>query len=163
MEKFKIEILKRPTAADLKEINFLIPQTASKPHLFSMGELKRLINQGNHCHLAVARIKADGGWKIVGMAAVIMTNAPTGRIAVIEDVIVDRFFRGRGLGKALIKKLISVAKKARAKHIGLRADPNAKIANAMYKNLGFFKNDVVYYRMNLFLPKQNAKSYEVGR
>lgn len=153
MAKSKIEILLGPTAKDLHDINLLIPQTAQRPHLLSMRELKILIAQGRHCKLVVARREIGGEMRIVGMAAVTFAYIPTGSVAVIEDVIVDDAFRGLGLGKRIIQKLIEIAKSQKAKHIGLRANPHAPIANNMYKSLGFSKSAVVYYRMNLFLPK----------
>lgn len=156
MVKSKIEILLKPAEKDLRDINLLIPQTAQKPHLLSMLELKQLISQERHCRLVVARRKIGIEMRIVGMAAVTFAYVPTGSVAVIEDVIVDDAFRGLGLGKKIIKKLIDIAKSQKAKHIGLRANPRAQIANNMYKGLGFFQSDVVYYRMNLFLPKPSS-------
>src|SRR3989344_9401321 len=142
MKKYKIEILTNPTKTDLKDINMLMPQTARKPHFLSFVELKRMVSQGWHCRLSVARYKVGDKMPIVGMAAVTFVLIPTGSVAVIEDVIVDEAFRGLGLGKSMIKELIEVVKKNKAKHIGLRADPRAKIANKMYQGLGFWKSEI---------------------
>jgi len=152
----KIEVLKKPSRQDLKDINRLIPQIADRPHLLTMRELKQVVLQDS-CRLIVARMKQEEKNRIVGMSAVSLVYVPTGLITMIEDVVVDKDARGLGLGKKLTKKMISVAVKKRAKHISLTTHPTRKAANAMYKKLGFFKKKTNYYRINLFLPKPATK------
>ncbi len=146
----KIEILKKPTAADLKDINALLPQIAQKPHLLSMRELKLVTNQDS-CRLIVARDMKES--RIAGMSALTSVYVPTGLITTIEDVVVDEKYRGKGIGRKLTQKMIDVAKKGRAKHISLTTNPAREAANAMYQKMGFFKKETNYYRINLFLPK----------
>lgn len=152
-----IEILKRPTAKDVRDINILLPQIAQKPHFLSLGELKRITKQGDHCNVVIARAKVGKERPIVGMATVTLTDVPTGRVAMVEDVIIDEAFRGYGLGRKLIDKLIFIADKKKAKHISLYTNVARIAANAMYQKMGFFKKEANYYRINLLLPKPNTK------
>lgn len=156
-----IEILKKLTPQDLKDINRLIPQIADRPHLLTMRELKRVISQDS-CRLIVARMKKEGRNRIVGMSAVTLVYVPTGLITMIEDVVVDKDARGFGIGKKLTKKMISVVTQKRAKHISLTTNPKNKASNDMYKNLQFFLKKTNFYRINLFLPKPTDKK-EVER
>lgn len=153
-----IEILANPTKDDLRDINMLIPQIAQKPHLLTMQELKRILAQGrDHCNFVVIRAKVGKKTHIVGTATVTLTYVPTGRVAMVEDVIVDDAFRGQGLGRKLIQKLIDIARAKKAKHISLYTNVARVAANAMYQKMGFFKKDANYYRINLLLPKPAAR------
>ena len=48
------------------------------------------------------------------------------------------------------------ARKKKAKHISLYTNPKRIAANAMYQEIGFFKKDTNYYRINLLLPKPTS-------
>lgn len=149
----KIEILRRPTNKDLRDINLLLPQIAQKPHLLSIKELKLVTGQES-CRLIVARDTKES--RLVGMSAVTLVYIPTGLITTIEDVVVDEKYRGMGIGRKLTQKMIDVAKGKRAKTISLTTNPAREAANAMYQKMGFFKKETNYYRINLYLPKPNS-------
>lgn len=146
----KIEILKKPTNEDLRDINSLIPQIAQKPHLLSIKELRQVTGQES-CRLIIARDTRES--RIVGMSVVTLIYIPTGLIAAIEDVVVDDKHRGMGIGRKLTQKMIDVAKQKRAKTVSLTTNPAREAANAMYQKMGFFKKETNYYRINLYLPK----------
>lgn len=147
-----IEILSRPNKNDLECINALLPQIAKRPHFMKMAELARIVNQES-CRLAVARKKIGDRHLIVGMAVLTLVYIPTGLIAVVEDVVVDENFRGLGIGRRLIQKLISIASKMKAKHVSLHTNPSRTAANSLYQDMGFFKKETNHYRINLYLPK----------
>lgn len=153
MGKGKVGILTKPTARDLIDINALISQIAERPHLLTMRELKRIVDQKKNCRLVVMRDHIGKRIGIVGMATVTLTHIPTGLVALVEDVVVDEAFRGKGIGKKLIHALIAIAEKEKAKHISLYTNPKRAAANAMYQEIGFFKKETNYYRINLLLPK----------
>ena len=148
----KIEILSRPNKNDLEAINILLPQLAQRPHFMNMGELKRILKQKS-CRVVIARQKIGKRSVIIGIAVVTLVYIPTGLVAVIEDVIVDENFRGLGIGRRLIQKLIDIASAMRAKHISLFTNPTRVAANALYDKMGFFRKETNYYRINLYLPK----------
>jgi len=150
--EFKLGKLTKPSADDLLGINRLLPYQAQRPRLLSLRELKRVVSQ-DCIETYVARV----GGNIVGMASVIFYWVPTGLIAFIEEFTVDPNFQGRGIGSALIKKLIGRAKARRAKHISTYTNPKRIAANAVYQKLGFFKKETNFYRINLFLPKPSSK------
>lgn len=152
----KIEVLIRPNKNDLQDLNALLPQIARRPHFLTLKELARITRQKS-CRLVVARSKVSGRFRVVGTATVTLVYIPTGLVAIIEDVVVDGNFRGRGIGRKLIGKLINIARRRRAKHISLYTNRDRRAANKMYQDMRFFKKDVNYYRLNLFLPKPAAK------
>jgi ribosomal protein S18 acetylase RimI-like enzyme len=156
----KIEILVKPTADDLRDINALLPQIAQRPHLLTLKELKK-ITAHKGVRVIAARKKIGQDWVIVGMSALTLVPILTGLIAAIEDVVVDERHRGEGIGRRLTEKMIALAKKTKAKTISLTTNPARVAANAMYQKLGFFKKDANYYRINLLLPPpSSAKELE---
>lgn len=153
-----LEILSEPTSKDLEEIDSLIPQIAKEPHLLSLKELQKIINQKETCKVVVARASVRGKKSIVGVAVVTLRNVLTGLLADVEDVVVDESWRGEGIGRAINQKLIDIARNSGAKHISLYTNKARVVANAMYQQMGYKKlEDVNYYRINLFLPLSSNK------
>lgn len=147
-----IAILTRLTKNDLEDINALLPQIAERPHFMTSAECAKVVGQ-KHCRFAVARENAGGRSVIVGIAFLAFTHLPTGLIAEVEDVVVDEHFRGRGIGRKLVQKLVDIAKRSRAKHVSLHTNPSRLAANALYQHMGFEKKETNFYRINLHLPK----------
>lgn len=147
-----ITILTRPTNRDRDDVNVLLPQIAKRPHFMTRAEFAKIVRQKN-CRFAAARVRAGGRSAIVGVAFLAFTHIPTGLIAEIEDVVVDEHFRGRGIGRKLVQKLIDIAKRSRAKHVSLHTNPSRLAANALYQHMGFEKKETNFYRINLHLPK----------
>ena len=150
---FEIEVLQEPTEADVAEINALLPQIAQTPHLLSLPELQKIVAQKDNCKVVVARINGFERNPIVGVAVVTLADILTGRIAMVEDVVVDARFRGAGVGKAINQKLIAIANEEKAKHVSLYTNKNRLAANVMYEKLGYeLKTEINFYRINLVRP-----------
>jgi len=78
--------------------------------------------------------------KPVGIGCIIIEPKYTGRIAAhIEDVVVHKDYRGRGLGGRLIQELVRVGKQHRAYKVILNcSDTNV----AFYEKCGFAPREV---------------------
>lgn len=110
----------------------LVPQlTVRKPP--GESELQALI-QSNSSSLLVARDK-DGS--IVGMACLAVYRAPTGIRAIIEDVVVDGEVRGQGVGEALTRACLNLARTKGAASVTLTSNPAREAANRLYVRMGF--------------------------
>jgi len=96
--------------------------------------------------LLVAR--NDGG-EIVGSLTLAMFRIPTGRRAWIEDVVVDSAQRGRGIGEALTREALAIAKAAGATTVDLTSRPSREAANRLYQRVGFEKRETNVYRYKL--------------
>jgi GNAT superfamily N-acetyltransferase len=74
--------------------------------------------------------------KIVGMATVqtLVSTAEGGRVGLVEDVIVDGEFRGRGVGTGLLDGITAWSREQGLKRLQLLAD------TANMPALGFYKN-----------------------
>lgn len=98
--------------------------------------------------LFVARApEADG--PIVGSLTLAMFRIPTGLRAWIEDVVVDASQRGQGIGEALTREALRVARAAGATTVDLTSRPSREAANRLYQRIGFEKRETNVYRYKL--------------
>jgi ribosomal protein S18 acetylase RimI-like enzyme len=92
---------------------------------------------------------ARDGPLIVGTAAVVVYATPVWVKARIEDVVVDQAARGRGVGEALVKECVEVARRRGAGIVELQSARSREAANRLYPRLGFALRDSNVYRLNL--------------
>ena len=76
---------------------------------------------------------------IIGMVSLLWTisTALGGRVAFLEDMIVDPAWRGKGCGHLLLEHAIAYAKKLTCKRITLLSDPDNAGAHRFYQQFGF--------------------------
>jgi ribosomal protein S18 acetylase RimI-like enzyme len=86
--------------------------------------------------LLVAR-DTDANNKIIGMLSLIIYRVPTGVRSIVEDLVVDKDTRRRGVGKELLRYAITLAREAGADGVALTSNPQREAANQMYQSLGF--------------------------
>jgi len=98
---------------------------------------------------AVTLLVARDSSEIVGTAAVVVYVTPIWVKARIEDVVVDQAARGQGVGEALIKECIQVARNRGAALVELQSARSREAANRLYPRLGFELRDSNVYRLNL--------------
>jgi phosphinothricin acetyltransferase len=75
--------------------------------------------------------------RIVGIALMALYKVLSGHKAWIEDVVVDQQYRGQGVGRALVKKLISLAEEKGVSDIFLFTETHRQVAIRLYEQLGF--------------------------
>ncbi|MBN1451978.1 MAG: GNAT family N-acetyltransferase [Anaerolineales bacterium] len=109
-------------------------------------ELEALIS-ANSSILLIARYP-DEQADIVGMLALIVYRVPTGIRARIEDVVVDEAMRGKGIGEALVRRALNMARDAGADGVALTSNPKREAANRLYQRLGFkpWRTNLYFYR-----------------
>ena len=83
---------------------------------------------------------------IVGMITVSYLNLLTGKVALVEDVVVDASWRGRGVGKLLIHAAIGHCRQNNVKHIDLTSRPQRVSANKLYEKMGFSRRETNVWR-----------------
>ena len=87
---------------------------------------------------------------IIGCAALCVFESPTGRKASVEDVVVLPAYRGQGIGRTLLERIINFARTKLAPiDLRLTSNPTRTEANALYQALGFEKRDTNVYKMSL--------------
>ena len=86
--------------------------------------------------LLVAR-EPDENSPITGILCLSIYRVPTGLRSIIEDVIVDQSMRRRGIGEALVKRAIELARESGADGVSLTSNPKREAANQLYQSMGF--------------------------
>lgn len=84
-------------------------------------------------------LKAVSGDKIIGMVTgqLVVSTASGGYSVLLEDLFVDADFRLGGVGKALLKNLVTWANQNGAFRIQLVADTSNSSAESFYTAMGF--------------------------
>ncbi|MCB0284104.1 MAG: GNAT family N-acetyltransferase [Calditrichaeota bacterium] len=131
----------------LKAVNRLLPQLSYNVKPVSESYLKKII-ESDSTFLFIA----EDNNNISGMLTLIMAPIPSGIRAVIEDVVVDETFRGKGIGRKLTEAAIEKARKAGAAAINLTSHPSRTAANKLYQKMGFILRETNVYKMDL-VPK----------
>lgn len=136
------------TSADEKslgEINILLRQMSPRVPECSQEVLERVFKSAD-AELWVAQ---EGGGAIVGMGELVVIHRPEGSVGRIEDVVVLEAYRGQGIGKKIMEKLIERARERELPSINLSSRPSREAANALYQKLGFKIHETNSYYLNL--------------
>jgi ribosomal protein S18 acetylase RimI-like enzyme len=138
----EVQVLCSVGAEDVKAINRLLSQLSkSAPPLDA--EALRQIAAWN----GVSVLTARAGGEIIGMLTLVTFPIPTGIRAWIEDVVVDESARDQGVGEALIREAVRLARTAGARTVDLTSRPSREAASRLYERLGFRLRDTRAYRL----------------
>ncbi|OGY63133.1 MAG: hypothetical protein A2745_01550 [Candidatus Harrisonbacteria bacterium RIFCSPHIGHO2_01_FULL_44_13] len=137
------------TSRIVERINNLLRQLSVNAPYWTIGCFAEFLRQSNN-HLVVA----IDGKIIAGMGTVILSYSLMGRHARIEDVIVDKPYLGKGLGRKIVEELIRIANKEGARWIDLTSNSSRVGALKLYRSLGF--KDVATNCLRLALGEQDS-------
>lgn len=123
----------------------LLPQLSSSAKTPTWEELEDLIRSKASIVLAAADDEDPAG-TILGTMTLVVFRIPTGVRAWVEDVVVDKEARGKGIGEKLIRTSIERAKAEGAKTIDLTSRPTRVEAHRLYKRCGFEMRETCVFR-----------------
>lgn len=123
----------------------LLPQLSSSAKIPTWEELEDLINSKAGIVLAAVDDEDPEG-TILGTMTLVVFRIPTGVRAWVEDVVVDKEARGKGIGEKLIRTSIERAKTEGAKTIDLTSRPSRVEAHRLYKRCGFEMRETCVFR-----------------
>lgn len=137
------------TEEDLPELAKLYQQLI--PNEFTISKMKEVLhkNRENKNHLLLVA-KING--KLVGAALACICEMYFGQcksFMVIEDVVVDRETRGKGIGTVLMKSLEEYAQTNNCSYIMLITDTDRKDAQNFYTSLGYKSEDYSAFKKHL--------------
>lgn len=92
-------------------------------------------------------MKIDG--KVVGMVSLLysISTALGGKVAILEDMVIDKDFRKKGLGKELLQEAIAFAKQRNCLRLTLLTDVDNETAIRFYQNVGFSLSKMIPLRL----------------
>ena len=143
---------KKSSVLRLAEVNHLLTQLSDNAKPLTLKKLNEtILKQKNFCLIRVCVEDSSGIGQLVGIGSISFEHTLMGFKGYIEDVVVDKMYRGLGIGKQITHDLIRIAKKRGAEWIDLTSSrsPKRKAANALYQKLGFQKKATNFYRLIL--------------
>ena len=138
-----IEDVSRSTPEVLDAVRRLLPQLSRRSELPDRAALARIVGSPS-VHLLLA-VDSDHGY--VGMLSLVLIPLPTGVRGRIEDVVVDVAARGEGVGHALTREALRLAREAGARDVDLTSRPERHEAIGLYESLGFARRETHVYRL----------------
>jgi ribosomal protein S18 acetylase RimI-like enzyme len=132
------------TDAVLQALNGLLAQLSQTAPALNAAALRRVIAAAD-THLLMAR---QGG-VYCGSATLVIVVIPSGQRARIEDVVVSRSMRGRGIGRGLVDRALALARELGAHSVELTSHPSRVAANALYRKMGFVQRETTVYHYRL--------------
>lgn len=143
-DMLEIQELNEMTLQILEDLKALLHELDPEAESPTEGTIEEML-KNQSCILMVARDDA----KVVGMATLEIVPKVGKRVAYLEDVVVSEEYRGQGLGKRLVSKLIEKAKECEVESISLTSRPHRVAAHALYESLGFVKRDTNVFKLTL--------------
>ena len=140
----RIDAATEATQELLDALTSLLPQLNPRLKPLTLERLERVIRDPDTTLLVV-----NDGERIVGAAAVFVYATPAFVKARIEDVIVDEQSRGKGVGEALVRRCIEIARERGAEIVELQSARWREVANRLYPRLGFELRESNLYRLEL--------------
>jgi len=141
-----IEEVAEPTDEVHQALSRLLPQLNDTLPVPTMERLRALIADP-----AATLLVAREGNRIIGTATVIVYTTPFWIKARLDEVVVDAEARGKGVGEAIVKACLDLARRKGAQVAELQSGrgPAREVANRLYRRLGFQLRDSNLYRFNL--------------
>ena len=118
------------SSKDLPHINRLLHVLSENAHDLSELQLESCLRQKNF-----EVVSARNERLMYAVATVHFSGTLNGCYAYIDDVVVDPNVQSKGLGTAITKELILMAKERGAKWVGLTSAPKRVAANIIYSRL----------------------------
>lgn len=125
----------------------LIPQLTKYNPAPSRDILEKMV-ASEQVFVFLAR-EGDGEGAILGSATLATFLSPTGLHGWIEDVVVDRDARNRGVGRALTEACLEKAREIGLGEVNLTSRPSREAANQLYQTMGFERRETNVYRFSL--------------
>lgn len=107
--------------------------------------LKEILQANNNVQVIICKIDND----IVGTALLSTYKVISGYRGMVDDVVVDKAQRGKGIGKKLMQKLLEEGKNLGLDEILLFTGHHRAPAIGLYKSLGFNLRESGLYNLRL--------------
>lgn len=145
MSNIIFEQLTEFSSIDAEAIGDLAGELGPDHKSFIDSDMREMLNSAN-TNILVARVLESQ--KIIGMITVIIYRIPYIKKSYIEDFIIDKNYRGQGIGTELFKQALNLAKEKGAAYVDFTSNPKRIEGNKLYEKLGFKKRDTNVYRLN---------------
>jgi GNAT superfamily N-acetyltransferase len=122
----------------------LLPQLNSQLPIPTMERLRAIVADP-----AVSLLVAREGEQIIGTTTVIVYTTPFWIKARLDEVVVDEAARGKGVGEALVKASLDLARNKGVEVVELQSGLQREAAQRLYVRMGFKLRETNVYRIAL--------------
>lgn len=129
--------LKEHFTFDLERVKELIHQLDSSATMDEQYLYKAILDG------FISKVYDEG--KLIGMGWIFPRQTALRKQAVVEDMIVDNAYRGKGYGEKILLELLDWARKEDMDTIELTTNPARVAANALYQKVGFQLHPTNHY------------------
>ncbi|HET6746545.1 MAG TPA: GNAT family N-acetyltransferase [Candidatus Saccharimonadales bacterium] len=129
------------TASTISSLNRLLPQLSPDIKPLNREWLEYILANNTRIFIAL-----DGD-RIVGTALLCSMVILVGQKDWIEDVVVDRAYRGKGIASRLMDIAESASRQSPAKNINLTSSSHREGARGMYVKRGYKLRDTSVFRL----------------
>jgi ribosomal protein S18 acetylase RimI-like enzyme len=143
----QISKLESATENEALELTSLLRQLSLNPESQRSVSVERLREVISQPATSILVIRDDE--KIVGMGTLTITDILTGHDGQIDDVVVNDTYRGQGLGRQLIERLLDLAREKKVATVYLTSRPARVAANKLYQSMGFKLVETNAYELDL--------------
>lgn len=143
MEDIKIKRIVEINEMIVEGVNSLLGQLVSDKQIFTESDLYRIIT--SESSMLFLMYLNDN---VIGMFTIGNYYSPTGRKFWLEDVVIDSKYRGKSLGKRMLKKALEIVSTFGTSTLMLTSKPVRIAANNLYISLGFSKKETNVYKMD---------------
>jgi GNAT superfamily N-acetyltransferase len=140
----RVETVTEATQEVHEALARLLPQLNSRLPIPTMERLQAIVDDR-----AVSLLVARDGEEIVGTTTLIVYTTPFWIKGRLDEVVVDESARGRGVGAALVKASLDIAREKGAEVVELQSGVQREAANRLYPRMGFKRRDTNVYRIVL--------------
>jgi ribosomal protein S18 acetylase RimI-like enzyme len=137
----QVEVLDEVTGEVVEAFGRLLPQLSRSAPPLGRAELETIVR----CPANTVLLARSAG-TISGAMTLVMFPLPSGLRAWIEDVVVDESARRQGVGEAMMRESLRVAREAGARTVDLTSRPAREAAGRLYERLGFKIRESRLYR-----------------
>jgi GNAT superfamily N-acetyltransferase len=140
----RIETVTEATAEVHAALAQLLPQLNPKLPIPTLERLQAIVADP-----AVTLLVARDDEEIVGTTTVIVYTTPFWIKARLDEVVVDEAARGKGVGEALVKASLDLAREKGVEVVELQSGVQRAAAHRLYARLGFKPRETNVYRIVL--------------
>jgi len=127
-----INVIRKATPELHTQMLYLLKQLTDKEFLFTFEDFKLIVNSDYSI-----LIGAFDDEILVGILTLAIVHIPTSKHGRIEDVVVERNNRGKGIGEKLSLEAIRIAKELNLSKLFLTSNPKRIEANKLYQKMEF--------------------------
>jgi GNAT superfamily N-acetyltransferase len=129
------------TVREVEELNVLLTQLKASIPPLPRNRVEEILDEGS-----VIIVARNSQRQIIGMTTLICySKLAKGLVGIVEDVVVLDSYRGRGIGTALMERVLTIAKHKRLGSIYLTSSDPRVAAHKMYEKAGFKKIDTNFF------------------